>query len=154
MRPTVLVAEEAPPHLRMPSTHAPSRTPLLRVLGGRSLRAWLECSAAARVLVVQLSHGLLPGPEPKTSFVPTLLPQTLAELTDVAQTVVAQRWPDVPAEGAAQAGMRFLFVSEVPPPGLLERLRMVFELYDQSGDGQLQVGHQPQTGPAPLPHCS
>jgi hypothetical protein len=72
-------------------------------------------------LLTQSDLLMLEGPEPQTSFVPLMLPQTLVELPPAAQRLVAMKWPVVPAAGTVQAGGRFLLTGGMPP-GLVERL--------------------------------
>ena len=76
---------------------------------------------------------LMPGPEPETSFVPLLLPKTLADLP--ARGLVAERWPETPAAGVSQAGARFLFGGGLPR-GLVERLLARCAAVDACGEVQ------------------
>jgi GTPase SAR1 family protein len=65
---------------------------------------------------------LLPGPEPDSSFVPLLLPATVADTPVVAQRGIARHWPGAPGAAEVQAGARFLFLQHRLPPGLVARL--------------------------------
>ena len=112
---------DAPALSRMIKTGVLQHSLLARLWSGVMPPVTADAEQTLLALMSQFDL-LLPGPEPDSSFVPLLLPTTVADTPRAAQRVVTKHWPVSPGAAEAQAGVRFLFLNHSLPPGLVARL--------------------------------